>query len=275
MLKSNEFPNGQKEHLTYYKALFGYIVIGTIFIFLVSVGIAQTLLAWNTSVFVSTMLMFAVMVFYFRKTLKRSGFMGLEKDALDLVRKKLAETETEKLPDCHELIFETDAFFERYSATEFNGTSVVDYFRDLGKRIKAVGALAGKHKKEPVLTDELKFCFYANMERLIKPTVNGARKLLLFGFLGTVTGILLIGVGMQFGESAQQAQLIAKELIGGLGVAAITTILGLVGNLFLSSIYEQHEDIRDRILAELARLTSIYGLDLCSPPEPEEEMANG
>ena len=47
-----------------------------------------------------------------------------------------------------------------------------------------------------------------------------------------------------------------------------------MGNLILSSFYEQHEDVRDRIMGELSRITSVYGLDLYSPPEPKKETAD-
>ncbi len=266
--------NGRKRHLTYFKGWFTYTVSAGILVFLLSTGIAQKLLFWNQSVFVSTVLMAGVMIFYLRRTLERGGRVSLEKDTLDFVRKKMSEYENAGSRDHAQLIFETDWFFEKHNAPEFADTFVADYFRNLGKRIRVIKTLTGSGQKEFVDTDELKFCFYAGLERIIKPMVNAGRKLLLFGFLGTVVGILLIGIGMRFGETAQQTLLIAKELIAGLGVAALTTILGIVGNLILSSFYEQHEDVRDRIMGELSRITSVYGLDLHSPPEPKKEPSD-
>lgn len=267
-MQNEEFAaSSRKLRLTYFKAMFSYAATAGLIIFLTGTGILQKLVAWNQSVFVSTILMVGVMIFYFRRTMQRAERISLEKDTLDFLRKRL-ESPNAGSSEHQKLLFCTDEFFKNGSEEDARaGTFVADYFRSMGKRIRVIRVLASEAARPDLIkSDDLQFCFYADMERLIKPIVNAGRKLLLFGFLGTVVGILLIGVGMRFGETAQQTLLIAKELIAGLGVAALTTILGIIGNLILSSFYEQHEDIRDRIAGELTRITSVYGLDLYPAP---------
>jgi len=176
-------------------------------IFLVSIGVVQELLAWNKSVFISTLLMTIVMIFYARHTLGSAKRIGAEKDALDAVRKWLGENDAEvsgdysnfSSPDCTDLLFNTTRFFEeQVNAPEFSTTFVADYFRQLGRRIAAITLLRRTENVVYVKPDDHLFCFYSGVERMIRPIVNGGTKLMLLGFFGTLVGILLIGIGMRF-----------------------------------------------------------------------------
>ena len=90
--------------------------------------------------------------------------------------------------------------------------------------------------------------------------VNGIQ--LKLGLLGKVIGfsILALQIGNMQNFDASQSQDLLKSLTTGLGVALLTTMVGLVGNILLGLQLTRLDRFADRIVADAQR----YGLNLAS-----------
>jgi hypothetical protein len=90
--------------------------------------------------------------------------------------------------------------------------------------------------------------------------VNGIQ--LKLGLLGKVIGfsILALQIGNMQNFDASQSQDLLKSLTTGLGVALLTTMVGLVGNILLGLQLTRLDRFADRIVADAQR----YGLNLAA-----------
>lgn len=271
-----------KELRTFHRALFVYSLLASAVLFLFTIGAAQELLTWNASVFASSVIMMCYMAFYCRGTLHTAFKISREKDAFDCVHawlerqyKNALEAGDSPFPAALRLVCSPRDVLAEIGKPQYGATHVVEYFSQLGRRIEIVREHRRHHETERSASadskiDELLYIFEMNIDRAIQPMVNAGTKLLLLGFLGTVVGIIMIGIGMRFGGTAQESLKIAVAIIAGVGVAATTTAFGIIGRYFLGAFYEQHEDVRNRLTTELLRLTNAYGLDLMVCASPEE-----
>ena len=83
--------------------------------------------------------------------------------------------------------------------------------------------------------------------------VNGIQ--LKLGLLGKVIGfsMLALQIGQMQNFDAAQSQELLKSLTGGLGVALLTTMVGLVGNILLGLQLTRLDRYADAILADAQR----------------------
>jgi hypothetical protein len=84
--------------------------------------------------------------------------------------------------------------------------------------------------------------------------VNGIQ--LKLGLLGKVIGfsILALQIGQMQGFDPSQSQELLKSLTAGLGVALLTTMVGLVGNILLGLQLTRLDRFADRFVADCQRL---------------------
>ena len=93
--------------------------------------------------------------------------------------------------------------------------------------------------------------------------VNGIQ--LKLGLLGKVIGfsILALQIGNMQNFDASQSQELLKSLTTGLGVALLTTMVGLVGNILLGLQLTRLDRFADRLVADAQR----YGLNRSANPQ--------
>ena len=93
--------------------------------------------------------------------------------------------------------------------------------------------------------------------------VNGIQ--LKLGLLGKVIGfsILALQIGNMQNFDASQSQELLKSLTTGLGVALLTTMVGLVGNILLGLQLTRLDRFADRLVADAQR----YGLNRTATPK--------
>ncbi|MFZ2986455.1 hypothetical protein [Ideonella sp.] len=83
--------------------------------------------------------------------------------------------------------------------------------------------------------------------------VNGIQ--LKLGLLGKVIGfsVLALQIGQMQGFDAAQSQELLKSLTAGLGIALLTTMVGLVGNILLGLQLTRLDRFADRLVADCQR----------------------
>ena len=105
--------------------------------------------------------------------------------------------------------------------------------------------------------------------------VNGI--LLKLGLLGKVIGfsVLALQIGNIQSFDASQSQDLLKSLTQGLGIALLTTMVGLVGNILLGLQLTRLDRYADQLVADCQRAGLRPAPDAPSAPPPQRGVAGG
>ena len=114
------------------------------------------------------------------------------------------------------------------------------------------------------------------MRRHPSPSASGGLEIngiqLKLGLLGKVIGfsVLALEIGQIKSFDASQSQELLKSLTAGLGIALLTTMVGLVGNILLGLQLTRLDRFADTLVADCQR-AGLRLMPLARSPKPKPE----